>query len=384
MTERGEPARHNQAPRIDARETIDRFISLGGLTGSTESSLEKTAGRPLTESNVEDLSKRIAAAASADPWAFRVLGKDRHEKVISSQLRSALVAIHENGRHAELSLSERGVLEAIVLLDGRPSLFIKNDTFANPDGSWSVLAPYKPDISTVIKSVGRLAIPSHGIPYVGTGFVVGRDLIMTNRHVLYPYFVSKSAGNSEKSRDWHFNSGVRMTIDFKQEFGNSDKSEFEIKDVALIYEDDSIDLALLRLNTSGDALHALPPPLRVQSSTNYVAKDNMVYVIGYPGADTERNDPTEMHRIFGAVYEKKRLAPGRVTFVNNTERSLSHDCSTLAGSSGSCVIDLSTNSVIGLHFEGTYLKTNTAVLLPALAEDTFLRALNFKEGRDGL
>ena len=383
MTERGEPDRHNQAPITDARETIDRFISLGGLTGSTESSLEKTAGGALAESKVEDLSKKIAAAARADPWAFRILGKDRHEKVINSQLREALAAIHENGRHAELSLSQRGVLEAIVLLDGRPSLFIKNDTFTNPDGIWSVLVPYKPDISSAIKSVGRLAVPSHGIPYVGTAFVVGRDLIMTNRHVVYPYFVSKRTGSSEsKSRDWHLNSGVRMTIDFKQEFGISDKSEFEVKDVALIYEDDSIDLALLTLNTSGEAL--LPPPLRIQSSTNYVAKDNMVCVIGYPGADTERNDPTEMHRIFGAVYEKKRLAPGRVTLVNNTARSLSHDSSTLAGSSGSCVIDLSTSSVIGLHFEGTYLKTNTAVLLPALAEDTLLSALNFKEGRDGL
>jgi V8-like Glu-specific endopeptidase len=61
---------------------------------------------------------------------------------------------------------------------------------------------------------------------------------------------------------------------------------------------------------------------------------------------------------------------------------LSHDCSTLGGNSGSCIVDLSTNSVVGLHFEGDYLVANSAVLLPALAARPEFRGLNWQAGRD--
>lgn len=368
----------------DMQGTIDRFHSLGGLTGRSESLSEKTGFRPPTDDEVKNLAKSVAVAARQDPWTFRVLGKVTQEKAIHTHLFDALAAIHQLGRDAKLSLPQRGVLEAIILLTGRPVLFVKNDTFDVPKGVWELLGPYRLDMSDAIKSVGRLAIPSHGIPYSGTGFVVGKDLIMTNTHVIYPYYVSADETRTEDEfGKWKLSSGVKMTIDFKQEFGSADKSEFEIKDVVGIHTDKSIDMALLRVNAIGINSQPLPKPLRIQNSTDYVTEQNMIYVVGYPGADTERNNPDEMHRIFDGVYEKKRLAPGRITSVNNGEKKISHDCSTLGGNSGSCVIDLSTNSVIGLHFEGEYLKSNTAVLLPELANDVFLSMVNFKEGRDG-
>lgn len=367
----------------DARESVERFHAFGGLTGRSESLSEGTGFRPPSDDEVEQLAKNVAAAATVDPWAFRVLGEITNERVIHSQLVDALAAINQDGRGAKLSSPQRGVLEAIVLLDGRPALFVKDDTFAVPNGVWQLLAPYRPDISAAIKSVGRLAIPSHGIPHMGTGFVVGGNLIMTNRHVIYPYFVSEDKAMSENEfGKWKLSSDVKMTIDFKQEFGSAEKTEFEITDVVGIHNDMSIDLALLKVNSIGTNSQPLPHPLRIQKSTGYVTKTSMICVVGYPGADSERNDPDEMHRIFEGVYEKKRLAPGRITSVNNAEKKISHDCSTLGGSSGSCVIDLATNSVIGLHFEGQYLKSNTAVLLPELANDVFLSSVNFKEGRD--
>jgi V8-like Glu-specific endopeptidase len=363
---------HNAVFSTDIGWSTDWFYARGGLTGRSESLSEGTGIRLPTPDETHSLAKRIAAAASADPWSFRVLEGVRHEKAIHDELLNAFAAIHQDGREAKLSFSQRGVLEAIVLLSGRPALFVRNDTFDVPDGFWELLAPYRPDMSSAIKAVGRLAVPSHSIPYVGTGFVVGKDLIMTNRHVIHPYFVSKC-----ESGKWKLSSGVRMTIDFKQEFGSAEISEFEITDVVGIHSDVSIDLALLKVNSIGTNSQPLPPPARIQKSTGYVAKTNLICVVGYPGADTERNDPNEMHRIFGGVYEKKRLAPGRVTSVNNAEKIISHDCSTLGGSSGSCVIDLPTNSVIGLHFQGQYLKSNTAMLLPELASDGLLSGITF-------
>jgi len=87
-----------------------------------------------------------------------------------------------------------------------------------------------------------------------------------------------------------------------------------------------------------------------------------------------------MHRIFNGVYEKKRIAPGRVASIDAVQRLLTHDCSTLGGNSGSCVVDLSTNSVIGLHFGGDYLVENVAVLLPSLAAEARFASLNWQEG----
>jgi hypothetical protein len=44
----------------------------------------------------------------------------------------------------------------------------------------------------------------------------------------------------------------------------------------------------------------------------------------------------------------------------------------LGGNSGSCVVDLETNQVIGLHFAGQYMQYNEAVALWRLADDPLL------------
>jgi V8-like Glu-specific endopeptidase len=49
-----------------------------------------------------------------------------------------------------------------------------------------------------------------------------------------------------------------------------------------------------------------------------------------------------------------------------------HDASTLGGNSGSCVVDLDSNQVIGLHFAGRYMQYNEAVALWRLADDPLL------------
>ena len=50
------------------------------------------------------------------------------------------------------------------------------------------------------------------------------------------------------------------------------------------------------------------------------------------------------------------------------------DSSTLGGNSGSCVIDLEMNQVVGLHFGGLYREANQAVALWQLTEDPLLRS----------
>ena len=49
---------------------------------------------------------------------------------------------------------------------------------------------------------------------------------------------------------------------------------------------------------------------------------------------------------------KKRWSPGEVTSMDATRGSCLHDCSTLGGSSGSCILALASHKVVGMHFGG--------------------------------
>jgi hypothetical protein len=97
-----------------------------------------------------------------------------------------------------------------------------------------------------------------------------------------------------------------------------------------------------------------------------------VAVIGYPAFDS-RNGRTEQIDIFKNIFNVKRLQPGKSTGLKQTPQILGHDCSTLGGNSGSCVIDLETGNVVGLHFGGQYLKGNVSVPLWKLATDAFFK-----------
>jgi endonuclease G len=61
------------------------------------------------------------------------------------------------------------------------------------------------------------------------------------------------------------------------------------------------------------------------------------------------------------VYDVKRVAPGEVTSSEDGRWFLNHDCSTLGGASGSVLGDVETGQAVGLHFGGSFRKTNYAV-----------------------
>ena len=84
----------------------------------------------------------------------------------------------------------------------------------------------------------------------------------------------------------------------------------------------------------------------------------MLAVIGFPGSNNGY-DPEPFQRLFGAALGKKRLSPG--FYTGRRSGSLTYDCSTLPGSSGSVVLDVTTGQVVGLHFAGTAFDTNYAL-----------------------
>src|SRR5262249_44723517 len=106
---------------------------------------------------------------------------------------------------------------------------------------------------------------------------------------------------------------------------------------------DQADIALLEVEGNGD----LPEP--VVLSETAVVTGQPVGVIGYPAYDS-RNDPDDVARYFGDIFDVKRLAPGEITQAPGGDRLLMHDATTLGGNSGSVVFDLATGRAVGLHF----------------------------------
>jgi endonuclease G, mitochondrial len=112
---------------------------------------------------------------------------------------------------------------------------------------------------------------------------------------------------------------------------------------------------------SGNAKLAVPIKL-----ADKIVETVNVATIGYPAYDSRIPEPDLMQRIYGKIYNKKRLAPGGVTRVDATH--LWHNCTTLGGNSGSAVVDLDSGCALGLHFSGSFLTTNYAVRADVLKQ----------------
>jgi endonuclease G len=88
--------------------------------------------------------------------------------------------------------------------------------------------------------------------------------------------------------------------------------------------------------------------------------DQPIGVIGYPAWDS-RNDSPVILNAFKNIFDVKRFSPGNIITPGKNTWYLTHDATTLGGSSGSAVVDMATQEVVGLHFGGNINKANYAV-----------------------
>lgn len=306
---------------------------------------------------------------------LRSPGMPLSEKKAFDDVRSLIAPVGEVIEKIEagedLSRDEWMVAEAVVALYGRPALLVQDDDFGTPPGNWAMLAFKREEIKAVLPSVGRIEYTLPGLDHIGTGFLVGQELIITNRHV---------AKNFARFKDgrWEFVPFISVQIDYKEEQDRPDAREFRIREVLGVHE--NYDLALLRIESVGKGGAKPPSPLPVMGREPDTIDGAYVYVVGYPAKDVSRNDPEQLSRIFANIYNCKRLQPGNLLSLGPAEHEgapdgpvLHHDCSTLGGNSGSCLIDLASGMVWGLHYGGYYGKENYAVPLWQLADDPFLR-----------
>ena len=278
----------------------------------------------------------------------------------------ALKKVRRSGARARLSDDEMLGLEAVILVTGRPALLVQDNTFPTPPPGWEVLEEHRKEIENTFPSVGAIfaSFDGGGSQQIGTAFVVGKNTLMTNRHVAVTFAQQDDDG-------WAFKPGLGAKIDYRREKDRDARREFAVKSIIGVHA--KLDMALLEVKpkaVSGTA--KLPPPLTLAAKAP--KKGDHVYTVGYPVRDNTGATPSPvLLDIFGDVLGVKRLQPGEYDGALQPPSIFSHDCSTLAGNSGSCVLSLATHEVVGLHYQGTFEVTNRAVSLWKLKNDALLK-----------
>jgi V8-like Glu-specific endopeptidase len=295
----------------------------------------------------------------------------------------ALEKIRAEGEQANLDYQERDAVGSIIVNFGRPAFLIQDGCFPSKSGgggrgglppNWWILEDYREDIQNTCKSVGRIEHyeKGHRDAPGGTGFLVAEDVVMTNHHVAN-YFCY------EDNMTWVIREKTKPRIDYFEEFGSKIDCEFAVKEIIGIH--DTFDMALLRVEKTSSQGASLPEPLILDSKLPDPIVGRKVYVVGYPFQSSPDDNPQDVNLVFNNLLGYKRLQPGEATGVESQGCLLYHDCSTIEGNSGSCVVDLEKNTVIGLHFSGKLIKEcNEAIALPMLKNDKMLlkAGVNFR------
>ena len=257
------------------------------------------------------------------------------------------------------SPEDRVGLESIILRRTRPVLTIRdNDTkldFVDKEDSeiWLArLTKAKPLLDTAIRAVGRINLKGARLDWVGTGWLVAENILVTNRHVAREFVTRKGDGFTFQTG---LDGPMGADVDFLQEIDNPAALLFKLVRPLHVEEEPGPDLSFFEVEvTGGNGKLASPIVLAAKAVTTGNAA-----TIGYPAYDSRIPEPDLMEKIFGKTYNKKRLAPGGVTNID--PKHIWHNCTTLGGNSGSAVIDLDSGQALGLHFSGSFLTTNYAV-----------------------
>jgi len=297
------------------------------------------------------------------------------------------------------SIAERP--EAIVDLGTiewllRPALSIANGLIEVPSGPpWDTLNQHV--VAELSKAVCRLDLVIEGYEpqQLGTGFLIGnigadQFVIMTNTHVV----------DAALKFGWQKLDGIALDCDFERFSAESGGKRFTIARDYAHRAHSQYDLSLLILEANFDSDSRWTEALSIGSDAPDPEEGLKIGVIGHPSFDSTR-DKFPKYFGFGDEFGIKRFSPGYIRTMQkrwwheNEVDLFLHDATTLSGSSGSCIIDLKTKNVVGLHFGGwpmpkrsvkmssgddvvaELFEANGAVPLWRLVDDPLLREVRF-------
>lgn len=270
----------------------------------------------LLESNYFEESQRLAKVGIDAETVKKYLRISQNEGIVEAR--------------RSLDQTTGLIVEAVIKLAERPALKIIDNDFVLPRTNfWSdKLEPYRSLIKQIITAVGRVELRNHpeGYKYVGTGWLVADDIIVTNRHVAET-FAYQEGGVFVFDKNLAEGKPIRANIDFREEFQAPTEEEFDITDVLYIEPRSGSDIAFLKVKRTGDT----PRPF-IPLAEEVPDAESKIAVIGYPAKDSQRNplEPAKLFEVFEDIYDVKRLQPGEIiskAALRSGVPVFTHDCS---------------------------------------------------------
>ena len=274
--------------------------------------------------------------------------------------------------HNLSAIADRTLIQSLLefAIREHPILNVaKGDLIADeiPSG-WNQLIVENKTRTTVldgIRATARIQVTEDptGQHVKGTGYVVGKQLLMTSRRVARSF--SRGVGHQAQIQ---FNAEVEnCLVDFSGGDDCVNEAVYRVGGVVMIHP--YWDVALLHLPDLPDD----HPQLRLSSKDPNQLNDHDAFIVGYPGPDTSI-DITEQLRVCDSFWDKK-LMPGKIHACAETVsfgrplNAITHDCAGLAGLSGAPLIHLNSGLVIGTQFKGGFFTTGFSTPMHELAKD---------------
>jgi V8-like Glu-specific endopeptidase len=273
--------------------------------------------------------------------------------------------------------------EALVRGLDRPMLELIGNEIDVLQPPFLHFSDFQDDLEKAIRCTGRIQLDTQsGGAYLGTGFFVTHNLLLTNRHIAIEFIKGLTFLNVKDILP----NGKKGRMSMRTHVSGDGSDLTEIIAVRLVHP--YWDLAVLEVDRDEGSEH-----LRLMDKQPDNLEGREVAVIGYPGPVTyeEMNLPIEIKmqlvrlqkQLLGDRFGRKHLQPGTLIGLEDRSQSdfptvhaLTHDCNTQPGNSGSLVWDVEAGRVIGIHYFGSLTrKRNYAVPAWELALDPHLRNL---------
>ncbi|WP_258725519.1 trypsin-like serine peptidase [Cellulomonas sp. NS3] len=327
----------------------------------------------LLRAEIEYVDRAVGPAAPPEAVA-QVLG-DADE---------AMRRVLAEGPAASFTAALASGVTAVVHADGsRPVGFVK-DGFVDLDQP--ALAAWRGDLEAAEGAVrhacagtGRIGSAAGGA-HVGTAWVVGDGLLVTNLHVLRQL---RGPGGASAPGPGPLPDGITVDLTGEVAAGGA-HHEVAVTEVVAVgtpgdaahqhpvarsLNFDGLDVAVLRFHPGAAGS---PEPLGLDLDRAQVEPPQRVFVVGYPGGPLSTT-PAAYACVFGGRSGVKRIALGTVTAapgqVPHDPRGwiLEHDASTIGGNSGSPVVALDGRRLpVAVHVGGHHEHTNWAHAVAAV------------------
>jgi len=294
--------------------------------------------------------------------------KERYQKAVEAEALTPRLRAEGVGGIAD---SPVDIVNETIVKEERPVLFVRNDWIdtvnvsLDGDEAKDLVAELRNSrvvVEPIMPLVGRidvLGFPGN-LDFVGTGWFVAADVVVTNRHVAQ--LIAQQDGARFVFSRGVAGKPISASLNTAHEFDDLSASQeriFDIKEVLYIEKtSDPNDIAFVRVARKIDGARQG----FITISEANLAVNASVVTIGYPAKAPKRIIPDQelMKELYRDRYDVKRAAPGMIMTAERNN-SAEHDCTTLGGNSGSVIIDPRTGRAAGLHFAGLYKQANYAV-----------------------